>query len=373
MNQNRPFKRMKLINYPSICQVKDFIDFKNVFLENNKLFTVEKPEKINIIPPINAPIEKKLIPNSCTTNEFYLASIKNGLCIKNQIIVYGNKHILPDSFRNYELNPPHRSLMYESTSDSFQVIGNLDKITKQPGDSIFLSGENSNGYGHFLLEVVSRLWITQYIDSSQYKIIMNPHDQQRWQLDLLRALGIRPKQIVYLHHPTICERLHIPVQSFVLRKYTSTHAANIWGKIGDYYDDGIGPKKIYVSRSKLTNRRRKLINETEVENLFATHGFTIIHPQELSVRKQISLFRNANIIAGPSGSAMYNCVFQNKPTQKFILTPSDFFKMSDVLINTSTKGQLNYFIGETVDDTRPSNLADWIIDIVKLKKYLKEI
>ncbi len=136
-----------------------------------------------------------------------------------------------------------------------------------------MSGENSNGFGHFLLEVISRLWITKYLDISQYKIIMNPEDRQRWQLDLLRALGIRTKQIVYLHHQTICERLYIPVQSFVLRKYTSTVASTIWQKIADYYDDGVGPKKIYVSRSKLNKKRRILRNEIEVEKLIALHGF----------------------------------------------------------------------------------------------------
>ncbi len=72
------------------------------------------------------------------------------------------------------------------------------------------------------------------------------------------------------------------------------------------------------------------------------------------------------MIAGPSGSAMYNCVFQNNPTIKLILTPSNFFKLSDVLINTTNKGQLHYFTGETVDKTLPENIADWKINVEKL-------
>lgn len=157
-----------------------------------------------------------------------------------------------------------------------------------------------------------------------------------------------------------------------MRKFTSTFANDVWRRIGDYYDDGVGPKKIYVSRLKLKNKRRRLLNEIDVENVFASHGFSIIHPQELSFRKQVSLFRNADFIAGPAGSAMYNCAFQKKPRKTLILSSRKFFKLSDVLINTSTEGQMNYFIGETVDNLTPGVRADWLVDIKKLKNFLKD-
>lgn len=371
MNNNKKLEKLKLVDYRKICQVKDFSHYNKGVLPNNSIYIVKDPEEINLIPPLNSFPEKK-IPNESITNEFYIASIKNALCLQNQTILHKNKFILPDSFRHYGFISTHRALHYDVASKSFNSNEKLDKITWQPGDSIFLSGEFSESYGHFLLEVVSRLWISQFIDIRQYKFIMNPTDRHRWQLDILKALGINPNQILYLHHPTRCERLHIPVQSFVLRKYTSTLAYNTWKKIGDYYDMGVGPDKIYVSRSKLKNNRRRLLNEKEVEKVLSSHGFSIIHPQELSIRNQVNLFRNARIIVGPSGSAMYNCVFQKKHTKKLILAPPKFLKISDVLINTSTKGQLNYFVGTTVDHNTPAIRADWLVNIDKFKKYLNE-
>lgn len=363
--------KLKLIDYQKICRVKDFKDYKKGFLPDNYFYIVKEPEKLNLIPPLNS-FSKKEFPNACTSKEFYLASINNALCLKNQAIVYKDKFILPDSFRHYRFIPPHKSLLYDAASNRFNTNEKLSKVIWHPGDSVFLSGEISQAFGHFLLEVVSRLWITQFIDTSQFTFIMNPHDTHRWQLDILKALGIRPKQIIYLNHPIRCERLHIPVQAFVLRKYTSTFAYDTWKRIGDFYDVGVGPKKIYVSRSKLETKRRQLLNEIEVEKVFSSHGFSIIHPQELSVSKQINLFRNATIIAGPSGSAMYNSVFQKEHTKKLILTPRKFLKISDVLINTSTKGQLNYFFGETVDESIPVQRANWLIDIAKLKAFLSD-
>jgi capsular polysaccharide biosynthesis protein len=371
MSSNKQIQKLEVTDYQNICQVKEFSDYKEGSLQENSLYIVKKPELLKLIPPLNSS-QGIRIPKKCSTQEFYLASINNALCLKNQIILYNNK-LLPDSFRHYGLLSTHRSLRYNGVGKSFNLTKNKkDKINWQPGDSIFLSGEFSEEYGHFLLEVVSRLWILDFIDTSQYTFIMNPNDNQLWQLDILKALGIKEKQIVYLGHPTICERLHIPVQSFVLRKYTSTFAHNIWKRIGDYYDNGVGPEKIYVSRSKLKNKRRQLVNEAEVEELFSSHGFHIIHPQELSLSDQINYFRNANIIAGPSGSAMYNCVFQKKSGKKLILTSDTFFKLNDIFINTSTKGQLSYFFGQTIDVDRPAARADWLVQLGKLKMFLQD-
>ncbi|MFC0561983.1 glycosyltransferase family 61 protein [Halalkalibacter alkalisediminis] len=368
-------KQLKLINYQDICEVKDFKQYEKGILPKNRFNIVQKPEKTKIINPIipsqQAVLEQQ-IPQDCTSKQFYLASIKDALCLKNQTIVYKNQFLLPDSFRHYDPYSFHLFLKYNQATNRFCLKENPTKVIWQTGDIIFLSGEISGAYGHFLLEVVSRLWITQFIDISKYKFIMNPNDTKQWQLDILKAIGIRPNQIIRLHYPVRCERLHIPVQAFVLRKYTSTLANATWGKIGDYYDEGVGPKKIYVSRSKLNNNRRCLVNEQEVEKLFSSYGFTIIHPQELSVSKQINIFRNANIVAGSSGSAMYNCIFQNKPTKKLILTPRQFFKKNDILINSHNKGQLNYFIGKTIDTNIPANRADWLVNLAQLKKYLTE-
>jgi capsular polysaccharide biosynthesis protein len=370
MSSKKQIQTTELTDYRKICKIKDFSDFKKGSLLENYLYIVKKPEILNLSMPLNSKLRKN-IPKKCTTQEFYCASINYALCLKNQTILYNNK-LLPDSFRHYGLLSSHKSLKYNNVFKNFRLNKKKEKVKWQPGDSIFLSGEFSEEYGHFLLEVVSRLWITDFIDISQYKFIMNPNDHQQWQLDMIKALGIKEKQIVYLEQPIKCERLHIPVQSYVLRKYTSTFAYKVWKKIGDYYDVGVGPEKIYVSRSRLNNKRRRLVNEAEVEELMSSYGFSIIHPQELSFSEQVNCFRNAKIIVGPSGSAMYNCVFQKKSAKKLILSSDKFFKMNDVLINTSTKGQLNYFFGKANDVNKPGARAEWFVHIGKLKNFLKD-
>jgi capsular polysaccharide biosynthesis protein len=362
--------KLKPINYSDFCESKDIKDFNKDQSVQNCIYIAKQSEKLNLIPPSNQFL-KNLVPVNCKTNDFYIASIKNALCLKNQIIIYKEKYILPDAFRHYDYTVKHSSLSKDADSNTFFTKQKIDEAKCLQGDFIFLSGEVSEGYGHFLLEVVSRLWIINYMELSDYKFVMNPSDKHSWQLDILEALGISRKQIIYLDQPTKFETLHIPVQSFVLRNYTSSLVYDVWGKIGDYYDEGRGVDRVYISRSKLNNNRRRLINETAVEDVFAAHGFKIIHPQELSFREQVNYFRNARIIAGPSGSAMYNCVFSKKTVKKLILTNTNFIKLSDILINTSTGGNITYFIGDLIERGKPGNRTNWFVNTKQLEKFLK--
>ncbi|PAE26332.1 MULTISPECIES: glycosyltransferase 61 family protein [Bacillaceae] len=361
---------MKVIPYQEICTAKDFKEFKLGILPENTLYHLSDPERTRIIPPVR-PFPGIRLPNECVTQDFYVASLKNTLCLRNQTIIQDRRFVLPDSFRHYEFNASTTNLIYHGRSNRFSLKVKSQNTKYQSGDYIFLSGEKS-GFGHFLLEVISRLWITKYIDVKNVKFIMNSEDRKSWQLDLLKPFGISLKQIIYLDKPIVCERLHIPVQSFCLRKYTSTFAYKTWKTIGDYYDRGTGFEKIYVSRSKLKNQRRVLLNEKSVERIFSLNGYKIIHPEELKVSEQINLFRNAKVIAGTSGSGMYNSVFLQNHPKVLILASNKFFKMSDILVNTSTGGKLHYFLGQTAELNASGNKAIWTLNTKHLHQFLKE-
>ncbi|MBD1378989.1 glycosyltransferase family 61 protein [Metabacillus arenae] len=369
-SNNFKLSKLKLVDYKDICNECFVGNNKVNKFQDNTLYIFKRAENTRLSPLINVSQEVKL-PNSFTSKDFYVASIKNGFCMQRQVILKDKKFILPDSFRRYEtLGYGHSQLPYNLIDKTFDTL-DISNIRSVAGEYIFLSGEVSSHFGHFLLEVVSRLWIAKYLDLKKYKFIMNPFDKFKWQLDILKALGIRQEQIYYLDNPTIFERVLIPVQAFALERFSSTFATDTWNKIGAYYDTGLGPEKIYVSRSKIQHKRR-LLNELVVEKIFSSHGFKIIHPQELEIKDQINTFRNAKFIAGPAGSAMYNCIFQKNASKKLIMAPPKFIIPNDILINGSSKCELNYFIGKNVGNEPSGMFADWIVDIDKLSKFIKK-
>lgn len=66
------------------------------------------------------------------------------------------------------------------------------------------------------------------------------------------------------------------------------------------------PKKIYLRR---LSAYRKLVNEIEVEELLKEKGYLIIEPEKFTFFQQVLIFKNAEKIIGPSGSAWGNLIF----------------------------------------------------------------
>jgi len=77
------------------------------------------------------------------------------------------------------------------------------------------------------------------------------------------------------------------------------------------------PKRIFISRKNASGRRK--FNEDEVIRLFSEFGFSTVFPETLSVADQISLFNQAEWIAGGSGAAFANLLFCNSNCKAMVL------------------------------------------------------
>jgi capsular polysaccharide biosynthesis protein len=72
------------------------------------------------------------------------------------------------------------------------------------------------------------------------------------------------------------------------------------------FDESRPKRRIYVRRGQ---RYRGLRNETDVEDLLVEQGFELVSTDDLSVRSQINIFRNAELILCPTGAAVTNILW----------------------------------------------------------------
>jgi len=70
-------------------------------------------------------------------------------------------------------------------------------------------------------------------------------------------------------------------------------------------------------------------NEVEIEEIFAGHGFEIIHPQQLSFADQIRIAHRAKVLAGFSGSQMLLSMFSEPDTQVVVIEPRKYKTIVD--------------------------------------------
>ena len=66
-----------------------------------------------------------------------------------------------------------------------------------------------------------------------------------------------------------------------------------------------GPERIYVSRSRLPSKRGSILMEERLEALLEAEGYTVIHPQEESLERQIAIWKAARRVVALDGSALH--------------------------------------------------------------------
>lgn len=134
-------------------------------------------------------------------------------------------------------------------------------------------------------------------------------------------------------------------------------------------------KYIYVSRK--SSRKRKVINEAEIEETLKRYGFEIIETDNLSFSDQINLFNSAKWFISIHGAALTNIIFMNSNTN--IL---EFREESDASNNCyfslASAMSVNYYYQKCKRlNLSSDHVGDLYIDNDKLveilDKYLKTI
>lgn len=140
--------------------------------------------------------------------------------------------------------------------------------------------------------------------------------------------------------------------------------------------------RIYLSRKRVS--RRAMQNENEVEEAFAKRGFTIVDLEGMPYCDGIQLASNADIIAGPSGSAMTRVLFAKKSC-KFIQISIKGGWHTAYHFNASVAGvSASYAYAESLNfvsfahDASPlvakaNTVSSWSVNIAHLNSFLDSI
>jgi len=194
--------------------------------------------------------------------------------------------------------------------------GNEPEVT---AGAVFMPWGGNTNYGHFLIDGLSGI---EAIRSTGEDVTLLAPPLKRWQREVLALIGERPLEIdhklvrirkviwstcmnQFLHWPnSILDRLSVRLRDSLLQNNTS--------------------KKIYVSRSRIADEKRILINEVEVENLLSEAGFTVINPQFLSVREQAEIFNAADIVVSTTGAQLSNILFMRPGSAVVEICPTNY-------------------------------------------------
>jgi capsular polysaccharide biosynthesis protein len=213
-------------------------------------------------------------------------------------------------------------------------------------------------YGHFITEVLSRLWLERpqehtaiftSLVGSHYGIYSPPDSPLPCFINsLLKALGY-PEIIIASPHETVLvnnAEIVIPWPLFQTRYAIHPHFASLLQEIGEQLActdvKAVSNKRIYFARSLLANCLRPLINEDAVIDLFKEEGFIIVYPETMSLEEQISIARTSTIIAGFAGSALHNVAFSPFRKKMLILSCEERVNSNFLLFQLARRDDVRY-------------------------------
>lgn len=191
--------------------------------------------------------------------------------------------------------------------------------------AVFMAWGGRFNYGHFLIDCMAALAALERCGLTERFTLITPALND-WQRETLRLFLGEPRaaRVREITAPVI----HIDDAVFASAMDHFLHAPNrpldvVRARMLAAIDEPpTGVSRLYVNR--LSDTKRPLVNELELEAALVARGFVSVAPETLSLSRQIALFRDADVIVGPTGAALANVLFCKPGAQVFELQPTNF-------------------------------------------------
>lgn len=172
-------------------------------------------------------------------------------------------------------------------------------------------------WGHFLMDLVSRLW---YVLERNPEILIafdGPEPPQGVYQEFFKLAGIQQRQLVQVDVPTRFDEVVVPECSHVPGRYVLPAFARIFDRVADRALSTLSSKRqayfeglsVYLTRTGIKARFPTEFGERSIEDLARANGFGIVSPEQLSLHEQIAAIRLAKEVACLSGTLPHTMMF----------------------------------------------------------------
>lgn len=305
--------------------------------------------------------------------ELRCAKVARALCVRRGLIVdLDTGRVLPDVLRKPPPVPRH-SVDIDLSALGIGTPVDWEQIpARREAGPGFYADLSHLGYGHVLLEGLSRCWALDHVQSLFDVVVANkrvPLTYRPW----FEALGVRVAQLRSTRkEPLRIDNLLVPSQSYVLDRGMSPRFPELTRRIAQHLGAASGCARLFVSRRDASKRR--LVNEEEIEVLFKAKRFRIFHPEEHTVEEQVRAFAGASLVAGPVGSGLYSVAFSSPATRLIVLAPDQFYTRNDMILAGARDHAPVFAFGRSEGHGRQEAMhADWHLDPAVARLALERV
>lgn len=348
---------------------------------NISTFLIEPKKTIALKPPVASYPPGATVPGSFATGPVFVTHMRNGYVEPRTGFAFSARR---DFIRETAMN----GNLVDELAERFDKIDFDNAAALAAKGPVFvISNQRSANYCRWWLDVVSKFYL---FDRAQPFHGVNPEHRQyiaappskAFQGSTLAAIGAR----------AAAAQSDLPLvrgDLYLTSGLTYGGGQNISAELVGFRDSILRQSqkpdlrehsptapRLYISRARTPMRR--LLNEAELfDTLLAGRGFVKTCPEDLTVARQIELFRKAEIIVSPHGAGLTNIMFCRPGTKLLEIFPlgglhsSAFMRMATLLDISYA-----YFCGESVANrasAKNPNNADIICDPVAFGAFFDKL
>jgi len=307
--------------------------------------------------------------------------------------------VVGDKLFNFAVMKKDGQIIEEVSSGSYDMLVSAKKksqIMYKDESACIIAGRRSSlttNYFHWMFDILPRLHLQERsianfgtVDTYYFTQLDKPYIREtlkelHFPVEKIQKLDkefhMQFKQLVVPSHSI---PLRITKKRFVevtLPKWICTYLRKQFlntKHIKQYSEDDRAKRfRLYISREDA--KERKVRNEKQVFDHLKRFGFIKVSLERLSVREQIDLFANAEIVVGPHGAGFTNLVFCRPRTKVVELFNPDYIRPMYFQISNHLNLQYSYFMGQNIPNKKEAmNIGeDMEVDGQLLTKALSKI
>ena len=237
---------------------------------------------------------------------------------------------------------------------------------------LFATDEFSNGYFHWICDVLPRLEATCVSEISQRSFLVPAMAMFSYVPPSLGPYGFSEVCVTPWKERIRCADLMIVTQAAPTGNYRPSLMRSLRSRFRSHFGSGRAQRKLYISRARA--ERRRIRNEDEVADVLARHGYERIFLEDLSLQEQVQMVGSAKVLLGNHGAGLANMAWMLPGTTVLELRLQGdrqnncYFSLASAL-----DIQYRYLSCDAAERQNDAHVADLVVDSVELEKELSKI
>jgi hypothetical protein len=254
----------------------------------------------------------------------------------------------------------------------------FDAAIELKGPVFLGTPEEPDNWGMWLLIALPSLFKFQR-NRNRYRTFLCDASNT-WKSSLLREFGLKDDELTHHDRTSVyrCEDISLIRRSNRDLVVTYEERRDFLQVASNYGPTGVSKygRRIYISRITRTRQLgayRGLMNEEELIGELEKIGFQTVEPEFLSFADQVRAFKDAEVVVGLGGAAMFNVVFCQPGTKVVTIESTTEFLEAHTNMFASLGHRYSVIIGqEDLSDTRTVHRR-WTVEVPRVVRTIRDL